>query len=179
MRSTDAAGPRRAEPGRAEQIQELFLTWSGRRDRAARDALITHHMPLARRLAARYRSSHDGNEDLVQVAMVGLIGAVDRFDPERATSFASFAIPTILGELKRHFRNTAWAAARPAPRAGTVTARRAGIPRAHDPVGAGADRLRAGPVHRARHRDGDRGPRGGGSASRHVTRRAGGPGGGR
>jgi len=94
----------------ADEVQALFASWRLRRDRGARNALITHHMPLARRLAARYRSSHDGNEDLVQVAMVGLIGAVDRFDPERATSFASFAIPTILGELKRHFRNTAWAA---------------------------------------------------------------------
>lgn len=98
-------------PARSEEeVDTLFLRWRDRRDRAARDALITHYMPLARRLAARYRSSHDGNEDLGQVAMVGLIGAVDRFDPERATSFASFAIPTILGELKRHFRNTAWAA---------------------------------------------------------------------
>jgi RNA polymerase sigma-B factor len=94
----------------AEQVQELFELWSAHRDPAARDALITHHIPLARRLAARYRSAHDGNEDLVQVAMIGLIGAVDRFDPERATSFASFAIPTILGEIKRHFRNTGWAA---------------------------------------------------------------------
>ncbi len=105
-RQTSLATPARS----ADEVQALFVSWRLRRDRGARDALITHHMPLARRLAARYRSSHDGNEDLVQVAMVGLIGAVDRFDPERATSFASFAIPTILGELKRHFRNTAWAA---------------------------------------------------------------------
>lgn len=105
-RQTSFAAPARS----ADELQALFASWRVRRDRGARDALITHHMPLARRLAARYRSSHDGNEDLVQVAMVGLIGAVDRFDPERATSFASFAIPTILGELKRHFRNTAWAA---------------------------------------------------------------------
>ncbi len=106
MRQTSLGAPARS----ADQVRALFVNWRRHRDRAARDALITHHMPLARRLAARYRSSHDGNEDLVQVAMVGLIGAVDRFDPERATSFASFAIPTILGELKRHFRNTAWAA---------------------------------------------------------------------
>ncbi len=106
MRQTSAGTPARS----TEQIQELFVTWHERRDPSARDALITHHIPFARRLAARYRSSHDGNEDLVQVAVIGLIGAVDRFDPERATSFASFAIPTILGELKRHFRNTGWAA---------------------------------------------------------------------
>ena len=111
MQSTTMRHPSPAAPGRtAEHIHELFVVWHERRDRAARDALITHHMPLARRLAARYRSAHDGNDDLAQVAILGLIGAVDRFDPERATSFASFAIPTILGELKRHFRNTGWAA---------------------------------------------------------------------
>ena len=66
---------------------------------AARDELILGHLPLARQLASRYRSRNEPLEDLVQVAMVGLIGAVDRFDPERATSFASFAIPTILGDL--------------------------------------------------------------------------------
>jgi RNA polymerase sigma-B factor len=109
MRTTTRQSP--GTPARSpEQIHELFEVWSERRDPAARDALITHHIPLARRLAARYRSAHDGNEDVVQVAMIGLIGAVDRFDPERATSFVSFAIPTILGEIKRHFRNTGWAA---------------------------------------------------------------------
>lgn len=66
-------------------------------------------MPLARRLAARYRGPHEPFEDLVQVAVLGLIGAVDRFDPDRGAPFVGFAVPTILGELKRHFRNTGWA----------------------------------------------------------------------
>ncbi|HEX3833685.1 MAG TPA: sigma-70 family RNA polymerase sigma factor [Solirubrobacteraceae bacterium] len=66
------------------------------------------YLPLAGKLAARYATAHEVYEDLVQVAAVGLIGAIDRFDPDRGVSFASFAVPTILGELKRHFRNTGW-----------------------------------------------------------------------
>ena len=65
-------------------------------------------MPLARRLANKYRSPHEPTADLVQVAAVGLLGAIDRFDPDREIPFPSFAIPTILGELKRYFRQTGW-----------------------------------------------------------------------
>ena len=65
-------------------------------------------MPLARRLANRYRSPHEPIADLIQVAAVGLLGAIDRFDPDREIAFQSFAIPTILGELKRYFRDTGW-----------------------------------------------------------------------
>jgi RNA polymerase sigma-B factor len=61
-------------------------------------------------LAGRYRSAHEPLEDLVQVAAVGLLGAIDRFDPARGSSFPGFAIPTILGELKRYFRSTGWTA---------------------------------------------------------------------
>jgi RNA polymerase sigma-B factor len=67
-------------------------------------------MPLARRLAARYPNPYEPFEDLVQVASIGLLGAIDRFDPERGEAFPSFAIPTILGELKRYFRATGWTA---------------------------------------------------------------------
>jgi RNA polymerase sigma-B factor len=67
-------------------------------------------MPLAWRLARRYRTTHEPLEDLIQVASVGLLGAIDRFDPSRGTKFTSFAVPTILGELKRHFRKTGWSA---------------------------------------------------------------------
>ena len=62
-------------------------------------------MPLAGRLAWRFRKSNDAHEDLVQVAYMGLVKAVDRFDPERGARFPSFAVPTILGELRRHLRD--------------------------------------------------------------------------
>lgn len=74
----------------------------------AREQLIERFLPLARKLALRYSYTDEPVEDLVQVASVGLVKAVDRFDPARAHSFASFAVPTIVGELKRHFRDTGW-----------------------------------------------------------------------
>ncbi len=89
---------------------ELVRRWQDDRDQAARQELCERFLPLARKLAGRYRNSHDAFEDLVQVASVGLLGAIERFDPDRETSFASFAVPTILGELKRYFRDTGWSA---------------------------------------------------------------------
>ena len=65
-------------------------------------------MPLAHALAWRFRRSNDAHDDLVQVACVGLVRAVDRFDPERGLKFSSFAVPTILGELRRHLRDGTW-----------------------------------------------------------------------
>jgi RNA polymerase sigma-B factor len=79
-------------------------------DRAAREELVGRFMPLARKLAARYSNPYEPFDDLLQVASIGLLGAVDRFDPERGVGFPSFAIPTILGELKRYFRSTGWSA---------------------------------------------------------------------
>src|SRR4051812_12740220 len=76
---------------------------------ATRQELILRHLPLARRLARRYAHSSESQEELTQVASLGLIKAIDRYDPDRGTSLASFAVPTILGELKRHFRDTRWA----------------------------------------------------------------------
>src|SRR5205085_360194 len=70
----------------------------------------SEHRPLARRLAARYGYTSEPLEDLVQVASTALVLAADRFDPGRGVSFASFAIPTIMGELKRHIRDHGWAA---------------------------------------------------------------------
>lgn len=88
----------------------LAERWRDARDVAARDALFARFLPLARKLAGRYANPHEPMEDLIQVASVGLLGAIDRFDPDRGVRFPSFAIPTILGELKRYFRNTGWSA---------------------------------------------------------------------
>lgn len=78
-------------------------------DADARAALVERFMPLARSLAKRYSSSGESLEDLVQVACLGLVKAVDRFDPDKGLRFSSFAVPTILGEIKRHFRDRTWA----------------------------------------------------------------------
>ena len=74
---------------------------------AARDAIAVQFMPMARRLARRYRQVED-IEDLEQIAAIGLLKAIDRFDPQRGLAFASFAFPTILGELKRYLRDRGW-----------------------------------------------------------------------
>ena len=98
------------EPSHEHQgtTDALLRRWHSQDDRVARDALVERFMPLARRLANRYRSPHEPIDDLIQVAAVGLLGAIDRFDPDREIPFPSFAIPTILGELKRYFRDTGW-----------------------------------------------------------------------
>jgi RNA polymerase sigma-B factor len=75
---------------------------------AAREALVERFLPLARQLARRYQHGGEQLDDLVQVASLGLLKAIDRFDPARETAFSSFAVPTILGELKRHFRDKGW-----------------------------------------------------------------------
>jgi RNA polymerase sigma-B factor len=77
-------------------------------DERAREQLILQYMPLARGLALRYRRGAEPAEDLIQVACVGLVKAVDRWDPTRGLELSSFATPTILGELRRHFRDTTW-----------------------------------------------------------------------
>jgi RNA polymerase sigma-B factor len=84
-------------------------------DPAARDELIRRHLPLARQLASRYRSRNEPFDDLVQVACVGLVNAVDRYDPGRGRSFRAFAIPTILGEMRRYFRDSGWSVRVPRP----------------------------------------------------------------
>ena len=89
-------------------MRELWLR-ARAGDRAARDELIQRHMPLARSLAVQYRHAREPFDDLCQVANLGLVKAVDRFDPDRGIAFTSYAVPTILGELKRHFRDRTWA----------------------------------------------------------------------
>jgi len=86
-----------------------FREFRTTRDRGLRNKLIERHLGIAHHLARRYRHRGVADDDLVQVAMIGLLKAVERFDPERGTSFASFAAPTILGELRRYFRDSTWA----------------------------------------------------------------------
>jgi RNA polymerase sigma-B factor len=97
------------EPASAADSQELFERWRRDNDRDARDELIARFLPLARKLARRYVQSSEPYDDLVQVASLGLVKAVERFDPDRGFAFTSFAVPTIVGELKRYFRDTGWA----------------------------------------------------------------------
>src|ERR671935_2890055 len=92
---------------RHEQL--LFLRYQRSGDMVAREELVRRFLPLARRLARRYERASEPLEDLVQVASVGLVKAIDRFQAEQGTGFSSYAVPTILGELKRHFRDSGWA----------------------------------------------------------------------
>lgn len=79
-------------------------------DPVAREALVCRFLPMARRLAWRYRRGGEPLDDLVQVASVALVKALERFDPGRGVPFSGYAVPTIVGELKRHLRDTRWAA---------------------------------------------------------------------
>jgi len=88
---------------------EKFLEYRRTRDRALRNELVEDHMRLAEFLARRFAHRGEALDDLRQVALVGLLKAVERFEPERGLQFSSFAMPTIVGELKRHFRDRGWA----------------------------------------------------------------------
>lgn len=88
--------------------EKLWRQFATSRDPALREELIKRNMAFAKRLALRYRGASESFDDLLQVANLGLLGAIDRFDPERGIPFTAFASPTILGELKRHFRDRVW-----------------------------------------------------------------------
>jgi RNA polymerase sigma-B factor len=89
--------------------QRLLVSYHRDGDVAAREELVERFLPFARDLALRYAYTDEPLDDLVQVACLGLIKAIDRFEPGRGTKFTSYAAPTILGELKRHFRDKGWA----------------------------------------------------------------------
>src|SRR4051794_40928978 len=100
------SSPRSPAPERTarDDAARLFARYHQDRDPTTRDALVERFLPLARHLARRYDGSAD-TDDLEQIASLGLLKAIDRFDPERGLAFTSFAVPTILGELKRYFRD--------------------------------------------------------------------------
>src|SRR4051812_19870842 len=101
--------PRSATDLRAREERALFARLTADPDDAyAREALIERFMPLARSLALRYQRSGELLDDLLQVAALGLIKAIDGFDTGREYAFCSYAVPTILGEIKRHFRDRTW-----------------------------------------------------------------------
>lgn len=86
----------------------LFSHYHATRDPIAREQLIQRFVPLARSIALRFSTRRDTIEDLLQVATIGLINAVDRFDPGRGVAFSTYAVPTISGEIKRYFRDRTW-----------------------------------------------------------------------
>ena len=87
---------------------ELFKRWHRHADKRAQDELVRRYLPLARKLARRYQGANEPFEDLLQVASLGLVKAIDRFDYDRGIAFSSYAVPSILGELKRYFRDYGW-----------------------------------------------------------------------
>jgi RNA polymerase sigma-B factor len=113
--SSDRSQTRRADLppplGPEEALSDehgLLKAYARTRDEAAREELVRRFMPFARSLAMRYAGGVEPTEDLIQVASLGLVSALERFDPDRGVPFAAFAGPTILGELRRHFRDRVW-----------------------------------------------------------------------
>lgn len=105
MTATEAA----VNASSQSDIDPRFAQYRRTRDRSLRDALVEENVPLARFLARRFVDRGEPLDDLLQVALLGLLKAVDRFDPALGLRFSTFATPTILGELKRHFRDRGWA----------------------------------------------------------------------
>jgi len=101
--------PRNLALRSANRSERELFHGARRGDGRARDELASRFMPLARSLALRYQRSGEPLDDLLQVASLGLVKAIDRFDPDRAIAFSSYAVPTILGEIKRYFRDRTWA----------------------------------------------------------------------
>jgi RNA polymerase sigma-B factor len=103
--------PRSAAAGAREVARErgLFHRVRDHADVSARDALVHRYLPLARHLARTLQAPSEPFDDVYQVACIGLVKAIGRFDPDRGVAFSSYATPTITGEIKRHFRDRTWA----------------------------------------------------------------------
>ena len=91
-----------------DRTRELFRRYKGEGDTEARDQLIMSHLNLVRFLASKFKNRGESLDDLIQVGTIGLIKAIDRFDPDRGLEFTTYATPTIMGEIKRHFRDKGW-----------------------------------------------------------------------
>jgi RNA polymerase sigma-B factor len=100
-----------ARAGRAPAARDrlLFRRYHDESDPVDRDDLVRRFMPLARKVAARYAGGNEPYDDLLQVACLALVRAIDRFDPSRGVAFSSFVVPTMRGEIKRHYRDKTWA----------------------------------------------------------------------
>jgi RNA polymerase sigma-B factor len=109
-RLSPTTNSQRLDRAAARELERaLLIRYHREGDLAAREELAERFLPFARELARRYSYTNEPFDDLVQVASLGLIKAIDRFDPDRGAKFTSFAAPTILGELKRYFRDKGWA----------------------------------------------------------------------
>jgi RNA polymerase sigma-B factor len=102
-------GCARGTTERVVDDRALLARYVDRRDPAVREQLVERFLPLARQVARRYERREEPFEDLLQVACLGLLKAIDRFDPDRGVAFSSYAVPTMLGEIKRYFRDRTWA----------------------------------------------------------------------
>lgn len=107
---TNQISTQKHDPSGIEQhLAGEAALWAARdTDPRAREELMNRYLPFARSLASRYRGANESFDDLVQVASVGLVNAVNRYEVDKGTPFAAFASPTILGELKRYFRDRVW-----------------------------------------------------------------------
>lgn len=111
LRLPDRRGP--AEDTTYDHLSPLLAEYAGcdrrsARGRALREELVGGYLPVVQNIARRYRGKGESVDDLEQVGVIGLINALDRFDPERGTDFLGYLIPTVTGEVRRHFRDRTW-----------------------------------------------------------------------